>query len=349
MSKLVCKDFSVKYFGYDESISCVSTEFSDGINVLFAAKKGGKTTFLKGLAGVVPSTGSLFYDDVDLSTLSLKDRDFQMIFDDYALFSRHSARYNLEYPLKIRKVPKEDRHKRAEEAAALFDLDLMIDAPVYRLNEWHKVSLALCRAYLRGAKVILIDNVFARLDPMTRREAFRRYLPLFAEKGIVIYATDDPQEAEALSGRIKLLSYGYLMQEGSAVDLATKPACLTSFLSFNTYPSVLPLLVNGETGETFGVTLPKGTVISVAESYQGKELIAGFIPSDFSLSENGFSAIIEAKFHAFDNTIYRLNHEGKGFFAALPDEYGIGEKVSVLPIRLSCLFDSVNQRAIMRY
>ena len=100
MSKLECKDFSVQYFGYDAAISGITTEFCDGINVVYAAEKGGKTTLLKAFAGIIEYKGELLLDGEDVKTLSLKERDFQMLFDDYALFSRHSARYNLEYPLK---------------------------------------------------------------------------------------------------------------------------------------------------------------------------------------------------------------------------------------------------------
>ena len=172
MSKLVCKDFSVQYFGYDAAINNVTTTFSDGLNVVFAGEKGGKTTFLKALAGLIPHSGELYLDDVNMDDVPLKDRDFQMLFDDYALFSRRSVRYNLEYPLKIRKMPKDERRALIESVAPLFDLDIMIDAPVYRLNEWLKVTLVLCRAYMRRAKVLLIDNIFSKLSLSERREAF---------------------------------------------------------------------------------------------------------------------------------------------------------------------------------
>lgn len=349
MSKLVCKDFSVQYFGYDAAISGVTTTFSDGINVVYAGEKGGKTTFLKALAGIVEHKGDLFLDDMDVRELSLKDRDFQMVFDDYALFSRHSARYNLEFPLKLRKVPKAERRARAEAAAALFDLDVMIDAPVYRLNEWHKVSLALCRAYLRNARVLLIDNVLSKLSPESRKEAFLRYLPLFAGRGIVIYATDLPQEAAALSREIKLFSYGYLLQEGSSEDFRLRPSCVTAFSSFTEYPSLLPCTIGEGSLTLFDETFPIKDLPLLSDVYLGKEAIVGISLKDLTISGKGFVATIRGRFCAGESKVYSLSRDGFTFYVSDDREHPLGESVFVTLKSVTGLFDRINQRAVLRY
>ena len=272
-----------------------------------------------------------------------------MLFDDYALFSRHSARYNLEYPLKLRKVPKEDRRAMVEEAAALFDLDVMIDAPVYRLNEWHKVSLVLCRAYLRKAKVLLMDNIFSKLDPQSRKEAFLRYLPLFTERGIVIYATDLSEEAEALSENIKLLSYGYLLQEGSPADFREHPSCLTSFVAFSAYPSLLPCIVNEEGVALFDQSFSIAGLPLLSEVYLGKETLAWFALGDLAISDQGFDAIVEGRFFHGGSRVYLLCHDEYTFFVADDALRFVGEKVCVSPRSLTRLFDRVNQRTVLRY
>ena len=350
MSRLECKDFSVKYFGYDAAISGVTTTFFGGINVIYAAEKSGKTTLLKALAGLTEYKGELTLDGVDLRDISLKDRDFQMLFDDYALFSRHSARYNLEYPLKLRKVPKEERRARVEEAAALFDLDLMIDAPVYRLNEWHKVSLVLCRAYLRSAKVLLIDNIFAKLDPASRHEAFLRYLPLFADRGIVVYATDLADEAAALSREIKLLSYGYLLQEGSAADFHLRPSCLSAFTAFEEYPSVLPCVIGEQSVSLCGAVFPANALCGlISDVYLGKEAVAAFAPGDLALSDHGFEATVTGRFFSDGESVYALSAAEHSLFVKYDRELTTGEVVRVAVRSVTRLFDRVNERAILRY
>jgi len=349
MSKLECKDFTVKYFGYDAAISGVTTDFSDGLNVLYAPAKGGKTTFLKALAGIVEYKGELLLDGVDLHDIPLKERDFQMLFDDYALFSRHSARYNLEYPLKLRKVPKAERRAILEEAAALFDLDLMIDAPVYRLNEWHKVSLVLCRAYLRKAKVLLIDNIFSKLDPQSRKEAFLRYLPLCSGTGIVIYATDDPNEASALSDRIKLLSYGYLLQEGSVSDFRTRPSSITAFASFADYPSILPCVIEEGGLSLFDHRFDLSEISLISDAYLGKEAVVGLSLHDLVRSDVGFVSTVQGRFYQGGEKVYSMRCNEVSFFLSDPDDHRVGETLCVSLRSLTGLFDRINERAIMRY
>ena len=344
MSKLACNDFTVKYFGYDAAISGVTTDFCDGINVVYAAEKGGKTSFLKALAGIIPYQGSLTIDGESVDKIPLKERDFQMLFDDYALFSRHSARYNLEYPLRIRKVPKEERRRMVESVAELFDLDVMLDAPVYRLNEWLKVALALCRAYLRRPKVLLIDNIFAKLDPTSRREAFRRFMPLFKE-GIIVYATDSAEEAAALSKHIKVLSCGYLMQEGAPEEFMNKPAAASVFAAFEEYPSILPCTVR-ESGVEIDDHAFSVNIRLKSDVYLGKEVLAGVRPKDLAISEEGFDATLSGRFYQGKGTVYSADAGGNTLFFYSEKEIPLGSTVKLSVLRVTALFDALNERTI---
>ena len=344
MSKLVCTDFTVQYFGYDAAISGITTEFSDGINVIFAAEKGGKTTFLKALAGIIPHQGELTLDGENVDDLSLRDRDFQMLFDDYALFPRRSVRYNLEYPLKIRKVPKPERRARIEKIAPLFDLEIMLDAPVYRLNEWLKVTLVLCRAYLRKSRVLLIDNIFSKLSLPERKEAFRRFLPLFRE-GIVIYATDSTEEAAALSQEIKFLNCGYLIQEGSADRLALAPNAVSVFSAWEEYPSFLPCIVREGGVEIAENIFPVSGKVK-SDVYYGKEAIAGVTPSDVSISDHGFEAVVTARFFHGDRIVYVAQREDFFVYFYALDVIETGRKVTLSVSRVVGVFDALNERNI---
>lgn len=347
MSKLRCKDFTVQYFGYDASISGITTEFVPGINVVFAREKGGKTTFLKALAGIVPYTGELFFDDEDLSSVPLEERDFQMLFDDYALFERRSVRYNLEYPLKLRNIPKEERHRRVEEVAELFDLNIMIDAPVYRLNEWLKVSLVLCRAYLRNARVLLIDNIFSKLDLSSRKEAFYRYLPLLRSE-IVIYATDSVKEAAALSNKIKFISYGYLLQEGKVEDFVSYPLSISAFSTFGEYVSLIPCILKNDGvlafGTDFSLTIPK----LFSDSYLGKEVVVGATLDDLCFSDNGFDAKVTARFYQKDRFVYALEKDGCPLYVRSEKEIPLDREATVAIKGLTAVFDIINQRTLVK-
>ena len=345
MSKLVCKDFSVQYFGYDAAINKVTTTFSEGINVIFAAEKGGKTTFLKALAGLIPHSGELFLDDINIDEVTLKDRDFQMLFDDYALFSRRSVRYNLEYPLKIRKMQKEERRALIESVASLFDLDIMIDAPVYRLNEWLKVALVLCRAYMRHAKVLLIDNIFSKLSLSERKEAFRRFMPLFRD-GIVIYATDSKEEAASLSRQIKHLTCGYLMQEGAPTEFISKARSLSVFSAWCDFPTILPCTVREHGLEFFGI-LYEVAIKGKVSSYVGKDVIAGIMPQDISIAETGVDAVIVGRFYQEDRMIYCAEREGSRLFLFADQDIADKSIVKLNIAHATGVFDALNERNIM--
>ena len=344
MSKLVCKDFSVQYFGYDAAISNVSTTFFDGINVIFAAEKGGKTTFLKALAGIIPHQGELLLDEKNVDDLSLRERDFQMLFDDYALFGRRSVRYNLEYPLKLRKLPKAERRKMVENVAELFDLDIMLDAPVYRLNEWLKVTLTLCRAYLRKANVLLIDNIFSKLSLPERKEAFRRFMPLF-EEGIVIYATDSKEEAAALSHQIKFVSCGYLIQEGTAEAFSSHPSTVAVFSAWKDYPTLLPCTVREGGLEIYG-TLITLSLKGKISAYIGKDAIVGIAPEDISLSTEGFTAEVCGRFYSGDHVVYCAERDQRKLYFVAEEDIRLHSVVTLAVKRVVGVFDSLNERNI---
>ena len=344
MSKLVCKDFSVKYFGYDAAINSVSTTFLDGLNVLFAGEKSGKTTFLKAIAGIIPYEGELYLDDVKVRDIPLRERDIQMLFDDYSLFLRHSVRYNLEYPLKLRKVPQQDRRKAVDEVAALFDLEYMLEAPVYRLNEWLKVCLCLCRAYLRKPKVLLIDNIFSKLSLPERSEAFHRFMPLVNE-GIVIYATDSRTEASELSRDIKFMSCGYLTQEGTPEDFSKAPLTLAAFSAWEEYPSLLPCFIT-DNGVIIEGELCEQSLSLKSDLYLGKEAIAAVAANDVTLSANGFKAIVCGKFYSGEKKVYSAKTSDFSVYFISDKELLMQSEVTLSVRRLIAVFDAFNERRI---
>jgi len=349
MSKLTCENFNINYFGYeDAAVNGFSAEFSGGFNVIFGESASGKTSLLKGLAGLIPSTGDVYLDGASLQDVPLKERDFQLLFDDYSLFSRHSVRYNLEYPLKIRKVPKAERRRMAEQAAALFDLDLMVDAPVYKINEWHKVALVFCRAYIRRAKVLFIDNVLSHLDLGTRRDAFYRFLPMFAGRGTIIYATDSAEEAAFLSDKIHYLNSGYLLQVGSLAELRETPACAAAFRAFNTCSSLFPAEIKENGISLFGTLVPFDLSRLIGENYLGKECLLGVRAEDFVLSDDGFSATVQGAFFSGDHPIYRATAGEYSVFFFSDKALPVGAGIQLSVRRAAYLFDALNERSVVR-
>lgn len=348
MSKLVCRDVCAKYFGYEESVTGFSASFSHGINVIFGAQGSGKTTLLKAICGLNEASGDVFFDEVNIRDIPLKDRDFQMVFDDLGLFGRHSVRYNLEYPLKKRGVDKATRQNALLEAAVKFGLDVMIDAPVYRLTEWHKIALALCRVYLRKPKVVFIDNVFSCLDLCTRKQAFAEFMPLLANLGIVVFATDSISEAATLSKDIYFLNAGYLLQKGSVREILHEPSCASAFLSFNEYPSVLEVQLEKEGVLIDGFKTSFSSKLPISDVYVGKTVLLGALPMDFVLSDAGFEGQVVSRFYTTDDFVYVIQTKAGRVYAALSEILSVGDSVKIGLRCVRFLFDYANERRITR-
>lgn len=349
MSKLTFRDIHVRYFGYDEAVIGFSASFSTGWNVIFGAQGSGKTTLLKALSGLIESSGEVDYDGEDYRSVPLKDRDFQLVFDDLALFSRRSVRYNLEYPLKKRGFSKNEIRERVYAAAEKFGLDVMIDAPVYRLTEWHKVALALCRVYIRKAKVTFIDNVFSCLDEVSRRQAFLTFTPLLSECGILIFATDSISEAASLSDTIFYLSAGYLLQEGSIRDFMNKPASVSTFLNFFEYPSVLSCRVEKGGVSALGRVVSFDNSALISSSYVGSEALVGLLPRDFSLTDRGETGRIIGFFHSSEGIISVVQTENARLYALIGNTFCVGDEVVLGFSYPRFLFDRISERSIVRY
>ena len=350
MSKLECKDLRVSYFGYDDSICGFSAEFSDGFNVIFGGEKGGKTTLLKALAGIITSKGDIFLDGHDIRFMPQKDRNFAFVFDDYGLFNRRSVMYNLIYPFRLRKYPKDLCCEMAHKAAALFDLEVMIEAPVYKLTEWHKVALALCRAFMRGADVTFIDNVFARLDINTRREAFRRFMPLLSSNGIIVYATDSAEEAAFLSNDIYYLNYGYLLQKGSISDFRDKPSCASAFMTFRENASLLTGKITENGVEVAGAVVPFDLSRLIGDNYIGKEVLVGVRPQDFEMVSDGVKGEVLGRFFSHEGYLYYwlIDNETPVYIFS-DNKLEVNAEFCFRVKNVFSLFDIGNERSVLRY
>ena len=139
------------------------------------------------------------------------------------------------------------------------------------------------------------------------------------------------------------------MKKGSSEDFLERPSCMTAFDAFCEYPSFLSGKISENAIEILGKVFPIGKVSLLSEAYLGKEVIAGFRPSDFSLSETGFSAEVKGKFRHGKENISSLRSGGQDLFVASEREISVGEIVSVGISCVTGLFDPINERTIVRY
>lgn len=206
------------YFYGATALNDISFKVGDDEKIAVLSKSGGgKTSLLKCIAGLFPaSSGKIVLDGKDITELKIKDRNVRLIYDDGGIIRKRTVKFNLEYPLKLRKYNKNDRFIKAYNTAKDFGLEPFYKEYAFRLFEPEIIALALARTTLRDCSLTLIDNLFALVNGLERNELFRKYLPLLKNiKGSVIFATDSLEEALSFGDKVLVLDGGYLQQFAS--------------------------------------------------------------------------------------------------------------------------------------
>lgn len=288
------ENFTLSYFGHPDALHSVDHVFTEGVNCLFAEEGSGKTSLLKGIAGINKyHAGSVLLDSSPL--VYGANSQVNMVFDDLGLFEKRSIRYNLEYPLKLRKYPADRIDALVKEGMARFDLpDLVLDQKAFRVSPENRVKTALIRAFYRETPVLMLDDPLKSLSPTVRQKLFLKLaLELKKRSGVIIYATDVWKEAEILSSPTLVLSYGYSLEEGLPKDIARSPKCLSTAKNALPFYNALPMTISNGRPVVSGVELPDFLPESVVKSFEGKALVLGFPPE--GIVENGVDLNIEVK------------------------------------------------------
>src|SRR5262249_2390973 len=165
---------------------------------LLGASGCGKSTLLNIVAGLDrPSAGTV---DTGANRTTL-------MFQESALFPWLTARGNVELPLKIRKVPRAQRHAKAVELLDLVNLGSFAGKLPHELSGGMRQRVALARSLAQEADVLLMDEPFGALDAMTRDVLHEELERAWSETGLtVIFVTHNVREAVRLGDRVILLS-----------------------------------------------------------------------------------------------------------------------------------------------
>ncbi len=185
----------------------------------------GKTTVLRLIAGFESaSTGSISIESQDVTELAPFDRPVNTVFQDYALFPHMSIQENVEYGLRTRKVPKEERAKQALEAIDSVKLSHLSQRLPHQLSGGQRQRIALARALVLRPKVLLLDEPLGALDKQLREEMQVELKRIQREAGITfIFVTHDQEEAMRMSDRIAVFNAGAIEQIGTPQQVYEKP------------------------------------------------------------------------------------------------------------------------------
>ena len=186
----------------------------------------GKTTVLRLIAGFEPPTaGTIQLGDEDVTGRPPYARDVNTVFQDYAIFPHMSVLQNVEYGLRVKKVAKAERRKRAEEALATVRLEGYAERRPHQLSGGQRQRVALARALVNRPKVLLLDEPLGALDLKLRREMQVELKQIQREVGITfVFVTHDQEEALTMSDRIAVFNEGRIEQLATPFELYEQPA-----------------------------------------------------------------------------------------------------------------------------
>ncbi|BAZ37095.1 sulfate ABC transporter ATPase subunit [Calothrix sp. NIES-4101] len=231
-----------KRFGSFLALDNINLEINTGSLVALLGPSGsGKSTLLRAIAGLEQAdTGRIYLTGRDATYQTVQERNIGFVFQHYALFKHLTIRENIAFGLDIRKTPKSQAHKRADELLELVQLTGLGNRYPSQLSGGQRQRVALARALAVQPKVLLLDEPFGALDAKVRKD-LRNWLRQLIEQVRVttVFVTHDQEEAMEVSDEIVVMSQGRIEQVGTPADVYDNPA--TPFvMSFIGPVNVLP-------------------------------------------------------------------------------------------------------------
>ena len=204
-------------------------EIADKEFIVLVGPSGcGKSTTLRMIAGLEEiSAGELYIDGKLMNDVAPKDRDIAMVFQNYALYPHMTVRENMAFPLKLRKVPKDEINQKVEQAAQILDITQYLDRKPKALSGGQRQRVAIGRAIVREPKVLLMDEPLSNLDAKLRNQMRAEIIKLRHRIDTTfIYVTHDQTEAMTLGDRIVIMKDGFIQQIGTPQEVFDHPANL---------------------------------------------------------------------------------------------------------------------------
>ncbi|MDC0163631.1 ABC transporter ATP-binding protein [Candidatus Pelagibacter sp.] len=214
---------------YDGKILVVkdlNLDIAEGEFITMLGPSGsGKTTCLMMIAGFeTPTNGEIFLDSNPISNIPPHKRGIGMVFQNYALFPHMTVYENLAFPLKVRKMSKEDIEKKVDKALSMVSLSGFENRMPGQLSGGQQQRVAVARALVFDPAVVLMDEPLGALDKNLRESMQYEIKHIHENIGVtVVYVTHDQGEALTMSNRIAVFNDGKVQQLSSPDKLYEEP------------------------------------------------------------------------------------------------------------------------------
>jgi len=226
MGSIRLEDLTKSFADGTVAVREVSFEINPGELMVVVGPSGcGKTTTLRIVGGLeVPDKGRVFFGDRDVTDVPAEDRGAGIVFQQYALFPNMDVFRNVEFGLRIRRIPPDVRRQRVQETLEMVRIADLANKMPQHLSGGQQQRVALARALAIEPQVLLLDEPLTALDAKLREE-LRLELALLQRrlKITTIYVTHDQTEAMSLGDRIAVMNAGQIEQIGTPFDIYHRP------------------------------------------------------------------------------------------------------------------------------
>ena len=208
-------------------------EIPDGKLVGLLGPSGcGKSTSLYMICGLQkPTSGKIFFGDIDVTALEPESRGVGLVFQNYALYPHMTVKQNILYPLQNLKgedkMSKDQMLERAVEVAKIVQIDELLERKPHELSGGQQQRVAIARALAKMPRVLLLDEPLSNLDARLRLQTREEIRRIQRRTGITtVFVTHDQEEAMSISDMIVVMMKGVVQQIGAPQDVYDSPANL---------------------------------------------------------------------------------------------------------------------------
>ena len=249
-----------KQFGEVVALRAFDLTVGSGELVAFLGPSGcGKTTALRIVAGFEqPTSGRVRIDDRDITNMPANRRDMGMVFQAYSLFPNLTALENVAFGLRVRRIARAERTKRAGDLLEMVGLSSAAGRYPHQLSGGQQQRVALARALAIEPRVLLLDEPLSALDAQVRLQLRDEIRRIQTQLGITtLFVTHDQEEALSISDRVVVLSQGHIEQVGTPAAIYDDPRTLFVAQFVGTMNRIEATVPPGGDGvvEVHGVTL----------------------------------------------------------------------------------------------
>jgi glycerol transport system ATP-binding protein len=247
--------------GDETWIDDVSLDLAPGrLYVLLGPTLAGKTSLMRLMAGLDrPTSGRVLVDGTDVTGRSVRQRSVAMVYQQFINYPTLTAFENIASPLRLKGLAADTVDRRVRETARMLHIDHLLDRLPAELSGGQQQRLAIARALVKEAQLLLLDEPLVNLDYKLREELRAELRDLFArQRTTVVYATTEPLEALIMGGEVLVMDEGRVLQSGPTVDVYHRPGTLRVASVFSDPPMNLVgvKVVDGVAGTGGGLRIP---------------------------------------------------------------------------------------------